>query len=484
MTSGKEQTIDSLKEYIQARTGLHLYAKDSVKFNHVIADRMRAHSLSTPFAYLQLLMSDPEQEWNTLKIALTSSESSFFRDKGQIELLRDRILPELIESKAQEQEIRLWSAGCSTGEEPYTLAMLLDQLIPRQHGWRITIMGTDINRESLRQASEGTYSRWTLRGVDEAMLRTHFRQSGNNWLLSPKIRGMVQFRKLDLLEDHLPDRAAGLHDMDLIVCRNIFIYYDSKQIATMVDKLRRCLGQDGYLLTGHAEIPMGQLQGLHARIFPESVIYQRSDSLRKRVVEPQAIRQPPQPRPSPVKREKPRIVESLQPPPVQEAAEAVDEMTRQAQALFQRQAYPQARAMAQSVMAKNPNHIEALMIAAHSSANMGQHELAEEFCQKAAGVHPLMAEPYYLMAQLSQTLNDFARTRQLLNKVIYLAPRFVPAYLELASIFDREGSAPMALKMRQSALEILQEMPPDAAIAQYETMTVQQLIDHVRGMLH
>ena len=484
MTSGDEQTLDSLKEYIQARTGLHLYAKDAAKFAQVISERMKTHSHSTPFAYLQYLMGDPEAEWNTLKIALTSSESSFFRDKGQIELLRDRILPELIASKQEEREIRLWSAGCSTGEEPYTLAMLLNQLIPRQQTWRISIIGSDINEQSLHRASEGVYSRWTLRGVDEAMLRSHFSQSKNNWLLSAKIRSMVQFKKLDLLEDHLPDREAGLHDMDLIVCRNLFIYYDSKQIATMVDKLRRCLGPDGYLLTGHAEIPVGQLKGLHARIFPESVIYQRSVGEKRVVVEARARQPVEPPRPTPIKKRRPRRVDAIHPPPVEKPTDELDKMIDQAKALFEQQAYRQAQEMAHSVLARNPDHLDALMIAAHSCANMGQHESAEQLCQRAATAHPLMAEPYYLMAQLSQTINDYAKTRQLLNKVIYLAPEFVPAYLELASIYDRDGSALMALKMRQGALQILRDMAPDATIAQYETISVEQLIDHVQGMLN
>lgn len=482
MMSDKERTMKSLKDHIQICTGLHLFEKDAARLEHVILDRIHALSLPDHEAYLKYLEGNHPDEWNTLKITLTSAESSFFRDKGQIELLHNHILPELIERKAGQRQIRLWSAGCSTGQEPYTLAMLLDHLLPQHRSWRITIMGTDINDDSLLRATQGIYSHWTLRGVDQSMLERYFSQDRNGWRLSAGIMDMVQFRKVDLLEDSLPDRAAGLSDMDLILCRNLFIYYDSKQVAAMVEKLGRCLNQDGYLLTGHAEVPADCQHGLNARIFPESVIYQRTGRATPQAEKTQHIIAPaPQP---PPRIKKPATPTSA--PPTQASKSSVDRseaMHARAETYFMQGAYLQARNAAQSILAEKANDIEAAMIAANACANMGQHEDAERFCRQAADINPMRAEPYYLMAQLSQAHHDFARTRQLLNKVIYLSPGFAPAYLELASVYEREGSAAMARKMRSSALEILEGMPPDTTIAEYETISVKQLLEHVRGML-
>lgn len=483
MISDKENVLEPLKGLIQKKTGLHIYKKDAAKFSHIVYERIHALSLASPEVYFKLLSKNDQDEWNTLKIELTSGESSFFRDKGQIELLRDNILPELIEKKAFQREMRLWSAGCSTGEEPYTLAMLLDHLLPNRHGWQLTIMGSDINEDSLQQASQGIYSQWTLRGVDQAMLEGYFTRSRDGWILSRGIRDMVQFKKIDLVEGGLPDRAAGLSDMDLIVCRNLFIYYESNQVAGMVEQLGRCLSQDGYLLTGHAEVPSGCQHGLNARIFPESVIYQRGGRTPARSATSPARNKPTVKSSPQVKKQPVRIIDALHSRPSPSSGEQAEAMCAKAMAHLKKGAHSQAKEMAQTVLAAKADDIDAAMIAARACANMGQHENAEQFCRQVASINPMHAAPYYLMAQLSQVHNDFTKTRQLLSKVIYLSPDFVPAYLELASVYEREGSTPMARKMRNSALDILKGMPSDATIAEYETIPVQQLVEHVQGML-
>ena len=141
---------------------------------------MKALKLAAPEDYYLLLQSDSAEsrsEWRQLIINLTNSESYFFRDKGQLALLQNRILPELIERNKVQRTLRIWSAGCSTGEEPYTLAMLVDQLLPRQIGWNVFILGTDINENSLAIARRAAYTSWSFRMVDPG-LRTRYFHDG------------------------------------------------------------------------------------------------------------------------------------------------------------------------------------------------------------------------------------------------------------------------------------------------------------------
>ena len=487
MTLEKNSAMEALKEHIQKRTGLHLYEQDEEKFSRAIRERMSIRACASPEAYHRFLNSNHPDEWDILKIVLTSGESCFFRDKGQIELLQHNILPALIRNNRQKRELRLWSAGCSTGEEPYTLAMLIDQLLPQRQQWQIHIFGSDINEQALVAAMRGIYSRWTLRGVSQSMLDNYFSPHKNGWLLSPRIRDMVQFKQADLVGGSFPNKAAGLHEMDLILCRNLFIYYEGTAVAKMADKLINSLCQGGYLLTGHAEIPVAHLRNLHARIYPESVIYQRNGSTTPKSTAfeaPPSFQEPPTPerRRAPVERR--RAPRTNQPRPVETTTEdrGTNELEKAREHLRQG-SYNEAVAAAQSILERAPDNTDAMMIAANAYANMGKNESAEQFCRQAMAAAPLDAEPYYLMAQLSQIQNHFSETRQLLNKVIYLSPDFVPAYLELAAICDREGSTALAHKMRSSAMEILKRMPPDTVIPEYETISAKQLLEHVQGML-
>ncbi|MDQ3812616.1 MAG: protein-glutamate O-methyltransferase CheR, partial [Armatimonadota bacterium] len=261
-----------------ARTGLHIREKDRSVFQGVLLSQMQRLKLPTPEDYYRLLEADHDpgdREWRQLVTRLTNRESYFFRDKGQIALLRERILPELIARNKQRRSLRLWSAGCSTGEEPYTLAMLLDQLLPRRDGWNILILGTDINEDSLDVARHAVYHKWSFRMVDPRLQARYFHSHGDTWKLDSRIRHAVTFRYLNLFGDKFPNASQEVHDMDLIVCRNVFIYFEHDAVATVLPKLANTLRDGGYLMTGHAELNNQKLGYLHPRMFAESAIYQR-----------------------------------------------------------------------------------------------------------------------------------------------------------------------------------------------------------------
>jgi chemotaxis protein methyltransferase CheR len=185
--------------------------------------------------------------------AMTTNETFFFRDKIPFDHLRDTILPSLIHSRASRRTLRIWSAACSTGQEPYSIAMCLKEKAAELAGWRIEIVGTDLSREVLEKSKAGIYSQFEVqRGLPIQLLVKYFTQIGEMWQLNADIRGMVQYRQLNLLQDF-----SSLGKFDVIFCRNVLIYFDQETKAATFERIARVLEPDGMLMLGAAESVVG-----------------------------------------------------------------------------------------------------------------------------------------------------------------------------------------------------------------------------------
>jgi chemotaxis protein methyltransferase CheR len=185
--------------------------------------------------------------------AMMTNESFFFRDGKPFEQFRQVVLPALLKSRAAQRSIRIWCAAASTGQEPYTLAMLLKEEQVKFAGWRVEIIGTDISREALERARSGVYSQFEVqRGLPIQLLVKYFSQSGDKWQISPELRAMVQYREFNLLSDFAP-----LGTFDVIFCRNVLIYFEQATKTSILDRMSRILSADGFLYLGGAETVLG-----------------------------------------------------------------------------------------------------------------------------------------------------------------------------------------------------------------------------------
>jgi chemotaxis protein methyltransferase CheR len=185
--------------------------------------------------------------------AMTTNESSFFRDQKPFELFRTLVLPQLLESRAARRQIRIWSAACSSGQEAYSLAMLLHDEAAKVAGWRIEIIGTDLSAEMVERAKSGIYTQFEVqRGLPIQMLVKHFRQNGDKWQISPQIRQMATFREFNLLGD-----LAPLGQFDVVFCRNVLIYFDQPTKSRVLEQVSRIMPADGLLYLGGAETVLG-----------------------------------------------------------------------------------------------------------------------------------------------------------------------------------------------------------------------------------
>lgn len=470
-----DQLLDCFIQLIATRIGLRVRATDKPALCHKIGLRMQVLGLDAPQDYYQLLAAQhhqSEREWQQFAQLLTTTESYFFRDRGQFTLLRDRLLPELIDRNQSTKTLRLWSAGCSTGEEPYSLAMLLEELIPDWERWNLFVLGTDINTDVLEKARGGIYSPWSFRLIDPQQQQRYFQPQQGQWQIDARIRKKVTFRYENLADGALPTGLVGLASMDLIICRNVFVYFEAPAIATVLTKFYHALKPGRYLLAGHTELQGRDIGQFQMRIFPESVVYQRSEmSVKARELRTASISRPSV---HPSRQfAVPTPKQTAKPIATKEQSQALfDEAAR----LFQTKVYTKAIARASQVLALNPQHLGACQLIAQIYANLGQYDAATEHSQRAIALAPLAPEPYYLLARVAEERGDMEGAKAFLKKIIYLMPNEVSAYLELASLYQREGNLSRAKKMGAVALKLLKNSPDCPDVKGWEQLAIAQLL--------
>ncbi|MBF0161306.1 MAG: tetratricopeptide repeat protein [Magnetococcales bacterium] len=523
MESFSHGILEQFCHVIGAYTGFVIPEHDLPHLREKLVRRVQLSQSGTEARYLALLTSEgaaSEQEWRALVLELTTGESYFFRDAGQMRLLREVIFPELLALRAPSRSLRVWSAGCSSGEEPYSLAILIasalaaaggvvarDSLPPAANGWNVLIKGTDINEQALQQAQEGRYGRWAFRGVGEEVQQSYFVPDGRypgEWRLQPGLQEMVRFAKLNLIKDLFPDPRQDLYDLDLIVCRNVFIYFHYDAIAGIMARFAACLRPGGYILTGHAEVqqPVSQLVAsgslpLEVRQFPDSVIFYRpleeraSAGRRGLGREGVSVRSPSAggtegPLPSPVgwqvKKPVPVVPPAPPAPPVKRQKSA-EQRLQEAQAQLEQGHYGAAIRLAESLREALPLSGELCLLLARCHANLGEQGKAEGYCREALRHRPFVAEPHFLLATLVQDRGDVEQAKDLLKKTLYLDHGHVAAYLHLATLYQEEGVLERARQMRLGALDVLHGLPAESRVPHYEEWTARALVQQLEKLL-
>ncbi len=258
--------------YVEARSAIQCppdkqYLFES-RLRHVLRDFGLAnlHELST-----RLNLSTSSLLGDAVVEAMTTNETSWFRDIHPFEALREGILPELIESRAKDRRLQVWSAACSTGQEVYSLAMMLDLQFPQLASWNVALRGTDLSEEVLRHARSGRYSALEVnRGLPAQYLARYMSRDGASYLVSDAIRKRTTFEKVNLISP-----MAQRSSYDLVLCRNVLIYFDAETRDRVVRRLRDSLVPGGYLMLGSSEISLGNVEGFTRRVFGRTTVYRK-----------------------------------------------------------------------------------------------------------------------------------------------------------------------------------------------------------------
>jgi len=269
-----------LKEQLVASTGLAYYEDKDAQLAQRIGGRLSQLGLSDCTSYLDVL-SNPlhgPAELDALIAGIAIGETYFFRHREHFDALRDVVLPDLMARHRHDCCLRFWSAGCADGPEPYSLAILQKrEMADRLRGWQVAILGTDINRHSLARAHRGEFEEWALRSTPQEVRRDCFRQEGTRWSLLPEYREGVSFQYHNLVEHPFPSLVNNLAAFDLIVCRNVMIYFTSDRMRKMILQFYDCLAPGGWLLVGPAEPNMSCFKSFRTVNAPGVTLYQKPD---------------------------------------------------------------------------------------------------------------------------------------------------------------------------------------------------------------
>jgi chemotaxis protein methyltransferase CheR len=264
-----------IRDLIHGHCGLFFDEDSRYLLEKRLAGRLDTHQLTGFKDYYQFLKYNrkKDQELSDIMDVLTTNETYFFRESFQLKAFTDEIVPELLSVKKQQADrtLRIWSAGCSTGEEPYTIAMLLLEMgIPSR--WRVEIIGTDICQRVLQQARKAVYGKASFRATEEAYLNRFFVEHEGGYRVSDEVRELVTISHLNLFDRN---RLALLGKMDVIFCRNVIIYFDNSAKKKVVESFHAALKGNGYLLLGHSESLMNISTAFALKHLKNDMVYQK-----------------------------------------------------------------------------------------------------------------------------------------------------------------------------------------------------------------
>lgn len=446
---------------VHNRTGLVVSEHQVASLRREIVSLMGlGSSVELPILMQKLIgLPSEDPQWRRLIEYLTIGETYFFRNAAHFKALREKVLPDLIAERRANgyRQIRIWSAGCATGEEPYSLAILLRELIPDYEQWIISILGTDINEGFLQRAREGMYRDHSFRNETPNYVKDRwFTREPNGYRLDQSIRRMVQFRPLNLIRDDYPSIHNNLSQMDLIICRNVMIYFNQETMRMIVERFHYTLAEGGWFVMGHSESAANVTKMLKPRNFEKAILYQR-------VAEP-VIQMPVAP--------VPRVLPRTQPLSTEKA------VTRP---LNRNSLVPMPTAAATPVPDPPRNDLERWWDDARDAANREDWETALQSLEQMDKRNRMLPQVHYLRGMIDYHRADMNKAISSFRRAIYCDPNFILAYYSLGDIFNSQGNVQEARRLWRSAQNMLVNLELEMPIPFGEDMTVEmmgQLLDY------
>jgi chemotaxis protein methyltransferase CheR len=455
-------------EFIQGRTGLVFPPNRQCDAEAAVRKAMQAAGIDDPRQFLCCLDADANI-FDALIAALTVSETYFFREPRQFEFIRSKILPELRRERGPDAGFRFWSAGCASGEEPYSLAILLEQ---EQLAERASILATDICAAVLTTARNASYNSWSFRGNDTEAMAPYFDRRRDRFVLLDRLRQRVTFRSLNLAAANYPSLATGTLNIDLILCRNVLIYFDHGTVARVARGLFAALAEGGWLITGPSDPPLWDHAPFETKVTEAGVLYRRS---------PEAVSLFSfGERAGSADRISPRA-EHDEPSPANGAATAFAELVPQPAPEQTRPADGFDGGPGPSP--QPPNDIARHVAAIRALADAGELDSAATQAAAAIQAHPLAVELHYMRAVVLAGLGQGDEASASLRRVIYLDPSLAVAHFTLGSILWRSGAVADARRCYRNALALSAERPPQESLGLSEGETAGRMAKAARNQL-
>lgn len=457
MTVGTQANdLQNLFDIIQNRTGLLLTEAHRAKTAQKLLQAAYEQSGARDYAHLHNLLvhrtlDDPL--WVGLIEGLTIGETYFYRNAAYVNALQNRVIPIILRQKRErgQRDVRIWSAGCSTGEELYTLAMILRDQITDLSSWRLHLLGTDINEAFLKRAKQAVYRPHSFRTeTPQHVQRRWFTQQADGYHLKPEIRSLVRFRHLNLTQDTYPSVAQGFHNFDLIMCRNVTIYFENDMTHRVLRQLQDCLTDGGWLVIGHAEAMLLKSAHIQPQTFENAVFYQ----YQARLAPTDTKKVPPKTKKTRVPSHRPTT-----------SSERPTQLRRPDPSKL-KAAGSRSRQLAAEWCDR-----------AKRAADKGNWDAAMDHLNQAEAQNNLYASIHYLRALIFRELGQPDGARRAMRKAIYCDPDHALAHFVMGELHEAYGDIPSAVREWKQAHHVLRDRSAKDLIPDGDDLSVEILRD-------
>lgn len=456
-----------LSEFIAEQTGLHFPPERRSDLQRGVAAAAAEMGFKDSAAYAHWLLSRSltRVQLHILASHLTVGETYFFRERETLDALAKDVLPELIRSRrGRDQRLRLWSAACSTGEEPYSLAILLRQLLPDWQDWRVTILATDINERFLTKASAGVYGEWSFRGSPSGFKQRYFTPTPDGrFRIAPEIRDCVRFTHMNLARDSFPSLLTDTNAMDVILCRNVLIYFTPSHARKLVESLGHALADEGWLAVSPCECSQELFSGFAAVNFPGSILYRKSGA------EPLSSSG--------------RMLASS--PRADERATSAPHAMQQTAPVtadgFVHLSPPEPPADTTSEP-PTPADPRAFALRARELANQGRLADALTWSERWVAADKVDSAAHYLHAMILAEMGEREAARRSLQRTVYLQPDFALGHFALGNLARADERAAEANRHFANAMHLLRRCSPDELLPESDGITAGRLVEIIAAL--
>jgi chemotaxis protein methyltransferase CheR len=461
--------IENISNFIEEKLGLY-FSKERFK------DLIRGVSCAAKQKdialekYIDLILEDKmsEEDIKVLASCLTIGETYFFRDKSLFEIMKQKILPDIINSRKNfSKSLKIWSAGCSSGEEAYSIAILAKELIPEYENWDINIIATDINYKSLDKAKEGIYGEWSFRGVDSNLKNKYFDKLENTqYKLKDSIMKLVKFHSLNLADSNYIADGKIINNVDIIFCRNVLMYFSRPQINQIINRFYNIIINGGWLVVAPTESMFVNDTAFKPVNINNMFIFNKNigqDSLVKIQDNHSGLKSF-------------SIEKEIKKSFIHNSLYNNDKLKSPSDSFIIEEK------SSNKLLEKETVITEDFELLCRSSANEGNFEEALKWCEKAISSDKINPYYYYLLASIQQEQGNINEAIISLKKSVYLDSDFIMAYFNLGNLKLKQGKYKESHKNFENAVMLLNKLSEEDIVPYSEEMTagmLKQIISNI-----
>ncbi|MBT3394099.1 MAG: hypothetical protein HN411_03185 [Waddliaceae bacterium] len=489
-----EEMQQKIGDFVTERTGLYFRDYQLKGLEETVIRRAEALRLPSIKEYYRHITTSQkhEDELRNLLNLLTINHTYFFRNEPHFKALKEEILPKLIAKKIKHRDkssktkpiLRIWSAGCSTGEEPYSIAIVIKEILKDREDLDVKILATDASTEALKKARQGIYSENHMKLIDKDLREKYFTKvKGDSrhviYKISDEIKDMVEYSYLNLMEEGFPK------DLDIIFCRNVVIYFELETTVEVMNKFNDSLTKEGYMISGHSESPQFVTERFVMEECAEAIVYRKAEYAAAHAIKkaPPKKKEPIQP----IKQKVSSIIYDIAKAEVdarkdkKASPEDIEKLLVKAKIASYNKKYGEAFYFIERVYELDKENIDARYLEAEIYANRRKYDVAKDKLQKLLAVDALFVPAYYLLGCIFVEEGGTSLAKKNMKKALFLDDRFSLANFGLATIYKQEGHIKNAMREFRNTIKTIINETPETVIAYGNGFNVATMLSTCRN---